>query len=358
MRNGWMICFLFGALAWGQGKPAATPPAKPTAVAPDEDDKPVPPPPSAAKIAPDAAIMTIKGLCPKATEKAGKISGDGCQTVITRDEFEKVARAIQPSLSPVVKKQLLALYPRLLIMSREAEARGLDKEDYFQQMFEFARMQILTQQLTRRIQDDAGKIPENEITDYYDKNPETFKQYTLQRIFVPKAKQEPPPPQKLGEEAEKEREKNAELEMTKLAETLRARAAAGESFAALQKEAYQFGGLKSNPPNASMGKMRRTGLPPGHEAAFALKPGEVSQLVNDAGGHYIYKLDSSDMETLADARGEIHSLLQSQRLHAMMDKIQGPFTTETNDDYFGTTTVPGQPAGTEASPGKGTPSPQ
>jgi hypothetical protein len=348
MRKCWLMCFLlgsflFGILAWGQSKPAAPPQAKAPVAAADNDDdeRPVPLPPSSATVASDAAVLTIKGLCPEDSAKPRETSGPGCETVITRAEFEKIASAIQPNLSPRIKRQLVSLYPRLLIMSHEAEVRGLDKEEYIQQMFAFARMQILTQQLTRRVQTEAAKVPEQDIEDYYKKNPGGFVQYTLERIYIPRLKQEPPPSQKLSQEAEKEREKNAEAEMTKLAEVLRARAANGESFAALQREAYESAGMKSNPPNASMGQVRRTGLPPGHEAVFSLKAGEVSQVLSDAGGHYIYKLVSTSMETLADAKNEIHNMLQAQRTKEFMDKIQGQFSTEVNDAYFGTVPASG-----------------
>lgn len=340
MRKGWLVgCLLFAVLVspgWGQTKPNV-PQAKAPAADPDDDDKPIPPPASAANIAMDAPVMTIKGLCPKDPANPAQVSAVDCKTVITRADFEKIARAIQPSMSPVVKKQLLNTYPRLLTMSREAEARGLDKEEYFQQMFEYARMQILTQQLTRRIQDEAAKVPEESIADYYKKNPDNFRQYTLLKIYIPRMKQSPPPPEKLSPEAEQEREKNAELDMTKLAESIRARASAGESFEALQREAYQTAGLKSTAPNASMGKLRHNGLPPGHDAAFALKPGEVSQVISDAGGYYIYKMVSTDMETLAEAHDEIRNLLKAQKIRQTMEQIQGPFSTETNDDYFGIT---------------------
>jgi len=43
-------------------------------------------------------------------------------------------------------------------MTHEAEVRGLDKEENFQQMLAYARMQILTQQLTRRVQQEAAKF--------------------------------------------------------------------------------------------------------------------------------------------------------------------------------------------------------
>src|ERR1700674_4617364 len=312
MRNCLLICFLFTILAWGQTKPATTPGQKSAAAVEDDDDKPAPPPPDAAAVPADAVVMTIKGLCPEGSSKENEAPNKGCETVITRAQFEKIARAIQPSMTPVVKRQLVSLYPRLLIMSREAQARGLDKEEYVEQMFAFARMQILTQQLTRRVQEEAGKVPERDIVDYYQKNPDSFIQYSLERIYVPRLKQEPPPAQRLSEAAEKDREKNAESEMMSLAKNLRERAASGESLVALQKEAFQSAGLKSNPPNASMGKIRRTGLPPGHEAVFSLRAGEVSQVLSDSGGHYVYKLDGTSKQTPAEARDEIHNMLQNE----------------------------------------------
>jgi len=202
------------------------------------------------------------------------------------------------------------------------------------------------------VQEEAAKVPEKDIADYYEKNPDSFKEYALDRIYIPRVKQEPPPPAKLSEEAEKERTKNAEAEMTKLADALRARAAGGESFEALQKEAYQSAGMKSNPPNATMGRMRRNGLPPGHDAVFSLKIGEVSPVLSDSGGHYIYKVNSITLETQAEVKDEIHNKLQSQRMKEFMSKIQAPFSTEVNDAYFGTTNVAGTtsiPAGNGAS---------
>ena len=48
--------------------------------------------------------------------------------------------------------------------------------------------------------------------------------------------------------------------MSKLAETLRARAAAGEDFAKLQKEAFDAAGMKIESPTVNLPNVRRTGL--------------------------------------------------------------------------------------------------
>ena len=129
--------------------------------------------------------------------------------------------------------------------------------------------------------------------------------------------------------------------MSKLAESLRARAAAGEDFAKLQKEAFEAAGMKIESPTVNLPSVRRTGSASGTAAVFDLKPGEVSQVINDSGGHYIYKVNSKSELPLDQATDEIHSKLQNDRMREMMDKLNNSFKVETNEAYFG----PSPPAG-------------
>jgi hypothetical protein len=81
--------------------------------------------------------------------------------------------------------------------------------------------------------------------------------------------------------------------------------------------------------------VRRTALPATHVAIFELKVGKVSQLITDAGGHYIYKLEAKDRLTMDEAKGEIRQTLEGQHAKEALHKIQDSYTTETNDAYFG-----------------------
>ena len=76
-------------------------------------------------------------------------------------------------------------------------------------------------------------------------------------------------------------------------------------------------------------------LPAAHAAVFELKPGEVSQVINDSGGHYIYKINSKDEVPLDKAESEIKSTLQNQRTRDMIEKVNGSYKVETNEKYFG-----------------------
>ena len=352
MRNLWIVGFLLGTLAWGQVKPATPTQAAPPAAAADDDDdddKPQSPPASAASVPPGAPVLTIKGVCDPPTSKTAarqmarrdsapsRASKADCQTVVTRSEFEKLASAVSPAMTPQVKRQLASAYPRLLAMAHNAERLGLDKTPRVAELQRFSRLQILAQEMVREIQEESAKVSEKAIADYYHDNSAAFEQATLERIFIPTRKRtEPLPKDKADESAINAQQKEAEDAMTKEADELRAGAVAGEDFNKLQDEAFAGAGIKTSASTRNLDKMRRASLPPAHVTAFDLKPGEVSQVITDASGHYIYKLDSKELLPLDAVKVEIKNKLQSENTQDAMKKIQDSFTTDMNDAYFGT----------------------
>jgi hypothetical protein len=326
-------------------------------------------PDTSASVPPNAAVITVHGVCPAtpknaaakgtaataarpagaAKSPAAKTSPATCETVITKAEFEKLANAVAPNVTPQLKKQLANVLPRLIAMSAEAKKRGLDKTPQFEETVKFAKMQILTNALQRSIQDEAAKVSPEEIATYYKEHPDSFEQLNLDRLFVPRTKQDDDDEkeenakaekltdeqQKAKQAKEKEEAEESEQAMSKLAETLRARAAAGEDFSKLQKDAFDAAGMKITSPNVNLPKVRHSGLPPAHAAVFELKVGEVSQVINDSAGHYIYKVNSKDVPSLDQVKDEIHNTLQNQRQRELMDKLNSSFTPETNVAYFG-----------------------
>ena len=351
MCKRWLLCVLLGTLAWAQAVPGT--PGSPQTEAPPAD-------PSAA-VPPTAAVITIKGVCPAqaktaakgtvvtgAKTAAAKASAD-CKTVITKAEFETLANHLAPNVTPQMKKQLASVLPQWILMSNEAKKKGLDKTPQFEDRVKVLKMQILSQELRQNIQDEAGKISPEETEKYYKEHANDYEQFNLDRLFVPRTKQIEPEakgenekPEKLSDEAQRAKQAEqkakadeAEQAMTQLAESLRARAAAGEDFAKLQKEAFAAAGMKMDSPTVNLPSVRRTGLPPAQSSVLDLKPGEVSQVINDAGGHYIYKLNSKSEIPLDQVKNEIHSKLQNDRMREMMEKLSNPSQIETNEAYFG-----------------------
>ncbi len=365
MRMSWLVCVLLGTLALGQTAPSAPAPAQ-SAPAPAQD--------TSASVPDDAVVITVVGVCPAqpktaagkgaanaaaAKPAAKKPSGNDCKTTITKGEFERIAKAVAPNptapLSPQLKRQLAGVLPRFIALSDAAKKQGLDKKPEFAETMKFVKMQVLTNALQRKVQQESSEVPEAEIEKYYKDNPQSYEQYTLERIFVPRTKQadnevkaeeanedKEDKDEKLTDEqkaakeaAEKAKADESEQAMTKLADELRARAAAGEDFTKLQKAAYDAAGMKIESPNVNLANVRRTNLPPAHASVLDLKAGDVSQVISESGGHYIYKLVSKTQLPLDQVKTEIHNKLQGDRLRERMDALNKSFTSETNEAYFG-----------------------
>lgn len=364
MRKSWLLCVLLGTLAWGQAQPGTTTGQPGPAQTPSAAAKA---PAAPAEVPESAVVLTIKGVCPASPRTAtvsktaaGKTAAvpakkpAGCKTEITRAQFEKMASGLSPNVTPQLKRQLESALPRFMAMSEAAKTKGLDKTERFQETMKVVKMQVLTQELQRTLQEDADKVPTEEIAGYYKKNPEAYEQFSLDRLFIPRYKQQEAdddakPTEKLTEEQQKAKEsaekasrEQAEQDLNKLADSLRERAAAGEDFAKLQKEAFAAAGTKVDNPTVNLPKVRRTGLPPAHAAVFDLKAGEVSAVISDNGGHYIYKVVSKEVLPLDDpVKAEIHNKLKSEHMKEMMDKYTNSFEAVPNEAYFGPPTAPG-----------------
>ena len=350
MRNLWTILLLLGSLAWAQAQqpaPAPTPASPAVKHADDDDDKPKSSrrdddddkeAKKPTKIGPNTSVLTINGLCNKPAGKAGvkpaSAKAAACETPVSRDQFEKLVLALMPEMSPQTKRQFANTYPRLLVMAHEAQVRGLDKTARAEQILAFARLQVLSQELVRSFKEEAAKVPESAITDYYNANAANYEQVSVERIFVPLRKQETPSSQLLSPADQEAQQRVDADEMKKVAEALRARAAAGEDFTKLQQEAYDAANFKTTAAPAAVQKLRRGQLAASQVAIFNLKPGDVSPVYDDPGGHTIYKVTAKGEQPLSEVHKEIHDELQSERLRALMDKVDHSFTTDVNQAYF------------------------
>lgn len=363
MGKSWLLCALLATMAWGQAAPPSAPAAPPA------------PADTSASVPENAPVLTIEGVCapqPKpaaAKGAAGKPSSEktppsrppaDCKTVFTKAQFEQLANSLAPNITPQMRRQLANVLPRLIAMANDAKKQGLDKTPQYKERVKLRTMQVLAEELQQDIQEKASNVPEADIEKYYNDHPENFEQYNLDRIFVPRTKQaatelrnEAEKNEKLTEDQQKAKEAAEKAEaaqneqaMTKLADDLRARAAAGEDFLKLQKEAFEAAGMKIESPTVNLPSTRRTSLAPTHAAVFDLKPGEVSPVISDAGGHYIYKLNSKTEEPLEQAKNEIHGRLQNERMRESMEKLNSSFKVETNEAYFG----PGGPGAMPSRP--------
>lgn len=384
-----LAILLLSALAVGQAAPSSStkPAEKPaTKSAADKSEKDAT---ESTSVPPSAAVITIDGIC-DTPASAAKAAGSAklkaaCKTVITRAQFEDLASALQPNMNPAMKRRLADVYPKMLVMAHEARKRGLENDPKYKQVLQFARLQILSQELSKSLKEESDKVPAAEIEKYYKDNASAFQQADLKRLFIPKDKQsesadneaadadeaqgeqkpgnqakaEPKPAeQKKAAETQKTAEqKKADAEATKKAEeeamkkeadTLHTRAAAGEDFDKLQKEAFEAASIKGTPPSTSIGKLTPNEVPVNHRAVLDLKDGQVSDVITEANGYYIYKVVSKSTKPLDQARDQIRATLAQQKMQDTVQKIQDEAKTSLNEAYFavpaGMPGMPGMPA--------------
>ena len=252
MRFSHFVCLLLVGLAYAQVAPQAATPAPGKSVPDAANTVPN------VQVGPDEPVITVNNFCP-----SGPLPDGSCKTIITRAQFEELAEALQPGMSLPLRLKVANTYAQIMRMAVAAEKRGLDKIPAFAEEVRYARMQLLSQDLTRALQEEANRISDGDLADYYKKNESSFEEATVARIFVPHDKraahggekhaaQAGSGAQPAGQEKDDAQEKADEDAMKDLASDLRVRAVHGEDPDKLQTEAYVAAGLPEIKPNTKL----------------------------------------------------------------------------------------------------------
>ena len=294
MRYCWLVVLLCVTLAAAQGAPGSTP------------QRPAAPAPAPATVAPDAAVVTIEGYCP-ATE-SGKVQlqsalAPPCKMVITREQFERLAKALYPQGAPADMSRFAHAWAQYLVASNDAVKLGLDRSPETATLMDYMRLQVLSTVLQHHYRDEVQKITDGDLQKYYNDNVAMFEEVQVERIYVPKTL---------------DGQKQDDAAVRAQADKLRARAAAGEAFDTLQKEAY--GSAKQAPPPTKVGPVRRgTGMATTLETQiFALKVGEVSSVIDEPNGCYIIRMVGRRTAPFTEVKDQIQKDMEQKKFSELM----------------------------------------
>ncbi len=244
-----------------------------------------------------------------------------------------MVNAVRPDMPPAQRKQFAEGFAKALVMAHDAHEKGLDRGPSFEEMMKLMRIQIASQEYLKSLHDKAAQISDKDLQDYYDKNAANYQEADLERIYIPKTKQLTSKDNSNPDELKKERDAS-EAEMKKKADDMHARAVAGEDFNKLQAEAFETAGMKVQSPSTKLTKVREGNFPPDQRVIFTLKPNGVSDVLNNQGGYFIYKLDAKNTVPLAQVKEEIKNTLVNQRFQEAMQAAQGSVQLSYDEDYF------------------------
>jgi peptidyl-prolyl cis-trans isomerase C len=308
-------------------------------------------------VPPTAPVITINGVCDvttngvvknasagtaKARAASSKTSSaaftPGCKTQITRAEFEKLFKTVTPPGTPEsARRQVAARYVQFLTAANEGVKLGVDKDPEFSEQLALMRLQLLAQDAERKLRTQASDVSEADAKAYYDQNPSAFEEVTLTRVFVPN----PATDATKGEQP---------TDPKAIADKARQQLVAGDDPDKVQKSVFEQLKNSNTPPSTKFGSKRRGTLPPAQEQKiFALKPGEVSEVIPDSIGFVIYRVDSKQQLPFEQAKDEVKRKLTQQRLEDTRQQMAGASKADYNDAYFGPET-PTPPPGSLGSP--------
>ncbi len=310
---------------------------------------------AAANIAPDAPVIKIDGLCAsgrfstakqaapakpaaapaskaaasRGTKNSETAISPGCQTIITRAQFEKLSHVVAPNQPPAATVQLAHFYVTQLLYAQKGHEFALDNDPDFEEVLQFTYLQVLARAFTNHMQQQANAQANADFDTYYKQHPDEFEQVQVLQISVPKQKQHSDDSVAASSSNVDTDEEAAVLKAE--AEKIRARAVAGEDFQKLEDEAYVFAGDPDDSPDIDMRDNTRAEMAPFDKEVFALHPGQISELLSGTEAWHIFKVVSKHMMPRDEARKRIAAKLMKASMDSLNSSVKPQFT----DAYFG-----------------------
>jgi len=290
--------------------------------------KPVPSILTNTEVPPDTPVVTLEGICDHSQVPGTK----GCKTVSTRRQMDSMIDLLAPGTPPDARPQFAIKYARLLAASGVAQREHLEKNsavaNELEAQVKLARMQVLANTLYHQMQEQAENVPMSEIQKYYADHEANFERGEVWRLYVPRS---------VAGTSGQPLEASA---IKAKADELRERAAAGEDFDQLQREAYKNLGINVAPPLTKLNMVRRTSLPQDEAKVFDLNVGELSPILESGGALVILKLESKQSIPFESAGPEIKSILQRDRLQHELQSAANNVKAQFNLKYLDMPTAP------------------
>ena len=231
------------------------------------------------------------------------------------DEFIQNNQRFQQQAAGPQREQLKRAFAELKILAGRARTEGMAKERGTELQLLVSKYDVLSSAYEADLRNDDKLVTEADLDAYYKQHPEEFNEVHARHILIAAGS----PQDEKDDEDKGDDKKSKPLtkdEARKKAESILQRIQKGEDFATLAKENSDDPGSKTNGgdlPYFTRGKM----VPEFEAAAFSLKPGQTSGLVETKSALYQSSGALSDRhvwQSLAFARLDTNIRLRRSRL--------------------------------------------
>lgn len=250
------------------------------------------------------------------------------------------------------RDELRKQFGEFKVIADRARKEGLDREDATRLQMILDRAQVLAGSYLSDLQKNADKlVSDAEVEQYYTGHTADFDEVRVRHVLISTQPKEEPEDETDAKDAKdkKPAEKPKALtkdEARKKAQDVLDRVRKGEDFAKLAKENSDDAGSKDKGGEVDFfghGKM----VPEFEKAAFALKPGETSDLVETQFGYHIIQLEerrvAANPTTDQKVRQQIVDKLKQEKVEAKITEITDKSGVVVPDNFDATPKVASQP---------------
>ena len=282
-----------------------------------------------------------KAVTPSATAPAAP-PGDPDKVVLTvgdqkltEAQYEDLLSALpaqyQASARGAGKRAFAERMVELMVLAQEAEKRKLDQGPKLKEEIAFQRENLLAQAMFENLQNSV-KVDDAAVEKYYNEHKSDFEVVKARHILI---RVKGAPMQALPGKPELTDE-----EALAKAQAIRKRILAGEDFATIAKAESDDAG--SGAQGGNLGEFRKGMMvPPFETAAFAAKPGDLTEPVKTPFGYHIIKVESHSAKSLAEARPDIEKKLRPELARNSVEALRKGAGIQLDDAFFGPAPTPG-----------------
>jgi peptidyl-prolyl cis-trans isomerase C len=240
----------------------------------------------------------------KETKPTGPVLAEVAGTTITVDSFKKEMENLPPYLKPMTetadgKKEMLETMIIRELIIQEAAKAGLENSPAVKEKLEELKKRLVVEAYLKQKVEEQAKVTDEELKKFYDANKDKFKtgdQVKASHILV---------------KTEKE------------AKDVQAQLKSGASFEELAKK-YSTDGAASK--GGDLGWFSKGSMIPEFEnVAFAMKDGQISDIVKTKFGYHIIKLTGkrpAGIRTFDEVKDQIKAAILPTKQQEIFQKIK------------------------------------
>jgi parvulin-like peptidyl-prolyl isomerase len=249
---------------------------------------------------------------------------------ITAADIDRFLESLPPQFRAYYGGPGRQMLPRYVVQAKilaaEAKKQNLQDRPEVQQTIEIARESILAD-AARKGMEQKVPVTDQEVQELYEKQKSAYDEVRIRGILIRTANSS------IAYPAAPSRAALPEAEARKKLEDLRKQIQAGADFAQLAQQYSED--LNTAGAGGDLGYINRQKVvPPIANAAYALAPGEVSDIIQSPYGLELIKVEDHRVKPLAEVRKDLEAQIRRTKADQAIQELVSQYKVVVDNDYF------------------------